>query len=290
MDARLRPRNPPIFVDALNLFQPKLRDDACAIKDALLRVTAFMRAALNSGHAVEVFIDASLGDPNGETDVKFRERREAGVRRGVRDVPQGSNVMVGDMFRVCGARVHYSLTSCNDDTLAAWAWRESALILSRDSDFLRYQHDGRSCFRGGERLFTSWLSTSARLQLVYTAPSNLTPKTPIVVIQDSALVETRPRFAFLPAGDLYFRGAPSGSVKEFGNIHGYSAVVRLRRAVAARCHMSQYRVEWPDWDGFDVVWPTGTVRVVCVKLARTITRTHTLLGGRRSQRRALHWG
>jgi hypothetical protein len=57
--------------------------------------------------------------------------------RGEKRVPQGCAVMLGDMFRMEGVPVHYSFHD-NDDTLAAYAVRDGALVLSGDRDFFRY--------------------------------------------------------------------------------------------------------------------------------------------------------
>lgn len=84
------------------------------------RVRAFVDAAKNSGFTLTVFLDAGI--QTDEAMEKWRSRREEEVRCEIRQVPQGQNVLLGDMFRACGVEVFYSpADGDNDDCIAACA-------------------------------------------------------------------------------------------------------------------------------------------------------------------------
>ena len=53
------------------------------------------------------------------------------------DVPPGLAVLYGDMFKDLQIKVHYSEVD-NDDTIAAYAERHGAVVLSGDKDYYRY--------------------------------------------------------------------------------------------------------------------------------------------------------
>lgn len=53
-------------------------------------------------------------------------------------MPQGMNILFGDLFRKNGVEVCYSMEADNDDTIASHAQKDNAYILSQDGDFLRY--------------------------------------------------------------------------------------------------------------------------------------------------------
>ena len=52
-------------------------------------------------------------------------------------MPYGLTTLIGDMFANCGVPIHYSEVD-NDDTIAAYAQKDNACILSGDRDFNRY--------------------------------------------------------------------------------------------------------------------------------------------------------
>ena len=51
----------------------------------------------------------------------------------------GIQIILGQMYKDLGVRVHYSEID-NDDTLAAYASVHGASVLSRDKDFFRYRN------------------------------------------------------------------------------------------------------------------------------------------------------
>jgi len=54
--------------------------------------------------------------------MEWKQRREKEVEGRERNVPQGVNRLMGDMFARLGVRVHYSLEADNDDTLVSHAF------------------------------------------------------------------------------------------------------------------------------------------------------------------------
>ena len=53
------------------------------------------------------------------------------------DVPPGLSILYGEMFKDLNVKVHYSEVD-NDDTIAAFAERDGAIVLSGDKDYYRY--------------------------------------------------------------------------------------------------------------------------------------------------------
>ena len=267
-----------LYVDGLNLFQ-SATSGRWRLQKTFGAIAMFMHAAHVSGYTVHVFIDAFTGDPESETSQKWVQRREGQLKRGERKVPQGGNILIGDMFRECGAVVHYSLSHSNDDTLAAFAWMDEALILSNDSDFLRYCINAEQrCFE--RRLFNSYtcenwphlilnplvldqcllnkIEAKARLDIVLERPITRDFGPCLVNLQDH----------------LYIRGLSSACVKELGNIHGYAAVVHLRRALLAQLGISnRVCVQYPEWNQQEEVpmwhksWETPLQDLACFSKA-----------------------
>jgi predicted nucleic acid-binding protein len=54
------------------------------------------------------------------------------------DVPNGLAIIYGDMWKALKIKLHYSEVD-NDDTLAAYAQKHKASVLSGDKDFYRYR-------------------------------------------------------------------------------------------------------------------------------------------------------
>lgn len=53
------------------------------------------------------------------------------------DVPPGLAQLYGDMFKACDIKVHYSEVD-NDDTIASYAQKNGACVISGDKDYYRY--------------------------------------------------------------------------------------------------------------------------------------------------------
>jgi hypothetical protein len=101
------------------------------------RVKLFIQAANNSEfNEIKCLIDDI--NPSAEAAQKWKTRREKEVKKGMKKVPQGFAILLGDMFRSCDIEVLYSDELDNDDTLACYAHADEAILLSGDKDFFRY--------------------------------------------------------------------------------------------------------------------------------------------------------
>merc|ERR1719310_1665738 len=54
-------------------------------------------------------------------------------------MPQGLQLLLGEMFHEVGVEVHYSVDSDLDDAIAFFAEADGAAVLSADCDFFRYR-------------------------------------------------------------------------------------------------------------------------------------------------------
>jgi hypothetical protein len=111
-----------IYVDALN-FQ---EDFGLAMKVwnvafAKLKVMSFVDAAVASGYQSKVFIDAGI-----ETDETLKKWKDRDVKQEKRGVPQGSQIILGALFKENGVEVHYSPSNCDkDDFIACCLFNQS---------------------------------------------------------------------------------------------------------------------------------------------------------------------
>lgn len=101
------------------------------------RIRNFVTATNNSGYTdIKCFIDDS--NPSPEANQKWKKRREDEVKKGEKKVPRGFAILLGDMFISSVVEVLFSDEKNNDDTLASYAHRDKAILLSGDKDFFRY--------------------------------------------------------------------------------------------------------------------------------------------------------
>ena len=100
------------------------------------RVAKLVEAAERSQIMLKCFLDDTA--PSEEASKKWKTRRVREIRAGEKNVPQGSGILLGDMFRELGIEVYYSDVADNDDTLAFYAQHDGADVLSGDKDMFRY--------------------------------------------------------------------------------------------------------------------------------------------------------
>jgi hypothetical protein len=157
---------------------------------------------------VEAFIDAGIQTK--ETLQKWRSRREVQVRKCKLDVPQGLAIIYGDMFNSLGVRVHFSEVD-NDDTLAAYAQADGAVVLSGDKDFYRYKQGSFPIYSDFE-LKNGLLELIESNEFYHPKPRDLMWPLPI----------THPRYpcvSRLLSTKEYMKGCPSALTKYTGNLH-----------------------------------------------------------------------
>jgi len=203
------------------------------------RVFKFVDAAQKSGWTLEIFIDAAA--KTNETIDKWKSRRENEVLKGIRNLPQGCNSLLGDMFKRAGIKVHYSLEADCDDTIISYAYHVGAAVLSNDNDMFRYSHNleiyREYCYEKGELVLEPQLKQT------------LNPSTPIreIISPPPKTIDRDPGFVNLHSTNQYLRGSPSPLTSMFGNLH---LIVRpLRVAAYHRLKVKgPVREEFPIWD------------------------------------------
>lgn len=132
-----------LYVDTLNYCQDFFKisstnsvDWEQDLKLAKKKVLKFISAARKSNIYLEGFIDKSMSTQ--ETVNKWKKRRERELVTGKCIKIANISILVGELFKQGGVRVHYS-TIDNDDTIAAFAHHYVGDVLSRDTDFFRYR-------------------------------------------------------------------------------------------------------------------------------------------------------
>ena len=251
-----------LHVDGLNMkffpFALKMDHHKC-VDVAFCAVRQFVSAARESGYEIVAFIDG--GKQTGETIKKWRQRREQEARSGKRGVPQGTSILLGDMFRDLGVTVHYSIVD-NDDTLAAYASRNGGLVLSADRDFFRYT----GC-EDALTVYETFEIVNGKLKLTPHSNPVCKPGVSLRNVFDYT-PETRshePTFEQIAVDNKYIRGVPSPLLKFLPNPH-YTAQ-KLRQALYARmqkdgeclCVLESY----PQWLDNDVSWRLEHVKADC---------------------------
>ncbi|KAJ3328939.1 hypothetical protein HDU76_008991 [Blyttiomyces sp. JEL0837] len=265
-----RNRSSLLYIDALNL-------DLCprgALKSARTRiheqshwfmvtgmmqkVSQFALAARNSGWVVNSFIDASIKST--EAQKKWTERREAEIKNGIRNVPQGLQTLLGSCLEANAVKVFYSKDADNDDTLAAFAERDGAAVLSGDSDFFRYN---QSTFP----IYSKYKITSGPLLSLLEAskPEKGPSKRNLISPPPLTLgIHGNPTMNDVLVSREYRRGAPSPLVRKLGNPH--VAIKPLRQAFYSQTLNlpSDYVIKetFPEWCESEsrVVWKAENVR------------------------------
>ena len=125
-----------LYVDVLNYSHKFFDTRNWNLVTASKNVKMFISAARKSGWTLKIFIDAVI--ESDESLRKWRSRREKEISNGVKNMPQGTSTLIGDLFCSQGVEVAYSVEADNDDTIAAHASADGADILSQDRDFFRY--------------------------------------------------------------------------------------------------------------------------------------------------------
>eukprot|EP01118_Nematostelium_gracile_P005395 TRINITY_DN1708_c0_g1_i1.p1 TRINITY_DN1708_c0_g1~~TRINITY_DN1708_c0_g1_i1.p1 ORF type:complete len:366 (-),score=69.87 TRINITY_DN1708_c0_g1_i1:39-1136(-) len=205
--------------------------------EAESKAQRMIKAAKASGWRLEVFIDLDYGTE--EAANKWIKRRETEVTMQRRIIPQGTNVLLGEIFARNGVPVHYSLID-NDDTIASFAQHYGGTILSADRDMFRYEG-------ANYEVYADWEIVNGEFRLIEhdSATHKSGPRRPIITPPPKTASSYRLSFED-PKTDRYLRGTPSALTKRFGNAH---LLLRpLRQASYARFGR-EYMIEiFPIWD------------------------------------------
>jgi DNA-directed RNA polymerase subunit RPC12/RpoP len=100
------------------------------------RVEKIVEAFRNSEYDLRVFIDATRLTPEAQNKQTSRTTRR--IIKEDYDYPPFKETLLGDAFKLLDIPVYYSFEADNDDTIAAYAQKYNASVLSQDQDFFRY--------------------------------------------------------------------------------------------------------------------------------------------------------
>ena len=241
-----------LYVDVLNYSNDFFPISDWNVTRALARVKKFVAAAAKSGYSLKAFLDDTI--TSAEARSKWQRRRENEVLKGVKRVPHGMNVMLGEMFVQCGVDVLYSAEADNDDTIASYAQAQGAGVLSQDKDMFRYVGATFPVYSNYTISSKGDFSLTPHPQSAFRHPHPRPILTP----------PPRTRCRIQPVKDgAYIRGAPSPCVRALAS-NPHAVVTPLRHA-AYSCMglVGHVREEWPEWDPTvaRVVWHIGVVAV-----------------------------
>ncbi|KAG0221158.1 hypothetical protein BGW41_007172 [Actinomortierella wolfii] len=217
-----------------------------SFKKARDKIKRFMNHAVRSNFEVTVFLDAFISTE--ESIAKWRGRREEEVLVCKRNMPQSLNTLIGELFKKAGARIAYSTTADNDDTLAAHASADRAAVLSRDKDFLRY-------IDSKYELYEDFVLKQGFLHLIprRARPIRYPPTPRELISPPPPTRDSDPGFITLP--EYFLRGSPSPLTRICGNLH--RTIRPLRQAYYASLEIGAKPIpeEFPEYEvGKGVVW------------------------------------
>jgi hypothetical protein len=203
------------------------------------KIEKFVKAARASNLQLEIFIDAAI--ITGDTLKTWKERREKEVKKGNRGVPQGTNILLGEMFASFGIPVHYSAEADCDDTIISHAIHRCAEILSGDGDMFEY----------GEAIlaYSGYSYNRGKLVLIKSPNYGTFIKSrlkPLDHIADT--IQIPKKFSLQSLKDsFYLRGSPSPLTRHCGNLH--RILSPLRQAMYHKLGIkSNIEEEFPEWD------------------------------------------
>lgn len=200
-----------LYVDVLNFSGYFFKiGNHWSFKYANKKVEKFVKFAKNSNFKLKIFIDAFI--KTDEAILKWKKRREEEVIKGFRNMAQGMNVLLGDLFRKNDVEVCYSMESDNDDTIASHAHNDNACILSQDSVFLRYNNYKYI-------IYSNFKLNYKNKKLILIKRNNTFCKKikRNIISPPPQTRSTDPGFITLPK--YYLRGTPSPLTHYFENLH-----------------------------------------------------------------------
>jgi hypothetical protein len=106
------------------------------LENFINRVEQIVHAFRNSDYDLRVFIDATRLTSEAQNKQTTRTARR--IVKEDYEYPPFKETLLGDAFKLFGVPVYYSFEADNDDTIAAYAQKYNASVLSQDQDFFRY--------------------------------------------------------------------------------------------------------------------------------------------------------
>lgn len=258
-----------VVVDALNFLHRFVRADGPPSKpglyfpwkglaDAHDRVRALLRAFERSVFKPVFVVDAGFVSP--EAVETWRKRREQEVRREHKGVGFNADMSLVAILLHLGADVMRPQGVDADDAIASLAVSIGALVLSGDSDFLRYVGLPQ------DRLFENFHVKHGKLELVRrtkglsAAKARLPARDLLPFPLDLGAWRAASRLSKLTHDEdepFYLRGNADGLTKIMGNLHAVAAPVR--HAVFAAKGVNFVYEEFPLWNGKEACWSRSLV-------------------------------
>ena len=242
----------PIILDALNYLDryfhrgASQKDPWAELLRAQQRIAAFVQAVKASGHSLTIVVDA--GTESADATKKWVKRRESELRRGCRSVVLGVDAFICEAFAGHGVQAICPRGADADDVLAALAFCSNGVLLSRDSDFTRYDQP--------LTVASSWEQSRGRVKLLPAANLRLQPvtnprRTIMPELAEKASQSAYP-WTFSPevkyrpslCGGKGRRGVSSSSDVLLGSLHRLTAPLRLARFLPNTAHRSAALLVW----------------------------------------------
>jgi hypothetical protein len=199
------------------------------------KVQLFVKAMKQANFEIKIFIDEGLESE--EAIDKWRSRRENEIKKEEKYMPQGMSIFLGDMFKSQGVPVYYSLEADNDDTVAAYAQKDGADILSGDGDFYRYENRTYNIYTAFN---FNRLNNFGQIELIKNTESKEKYLTELKMKSSRKIIDPLPKvidpkvnipyIPILKKIKFYRRGVPSPLVKRLG-VNPHITVRPLRRAI-----------------------------------------------------------
>jgi hypothetical protein len=197
------------------------------------RVKNFITTVKNSGYEnISVFIDDKV--ITSEALEKTQKRRVKEILQGYKNVPYGTSTLLGDMFKECDVDVYYSHEADNDDTIAYFAQRDGADILSGDKDMFRY-------IGYTYTIYKSFKISNGCLNLELAK----IPYLPIDYMRE--FLTTTPETKIHPNFFPYIRGVVSHLQREL-NISPHHILKPLREHIMFILGINEVKEIYPEWN------------------------------------------
>lgn len=219
-------------------------------------IKRFVEAATKSCWILKLFIKSENIDEEEKDD--WMCRREKEVEDGRKYPPPKCGNLLYYFFTKCGVEVLFSNEADSDDTLAAYAQKDKAAILSRDRDFFRFEGRNYVVFQdfsidknGFLEIFEHKNPTkkfgAGFKKIMEPVPKTLSKN---IIISQWKKEEKK---------ELFF-GCPSSLVRQFGN--PYLIIRPLRQAVYHRLGLNEKKEYIVEWDKIQkrAIWDVALVK------------------------------
>ncbi|KAJ3261208.1 hypothetical protein HK103_006517 [Boothiomyces macroporosus] len=227
-----------LYIDGLNYKRRFWRVETYPwnLKAIHKQISLFVKACQNSKIETVVFLDATR--QTSEAIKKNKQRHALAIRKGKFTLPFGSTLIYGEIFKSLGVKVYYSCGADNDDTLAAFAQRDGAAVLSKDQDFFRYRDRAF-------KIYSDFTFKKGKLTLEEAEFNDSRSISKRDIIEIPKVVEKLPRLADLPH---FVRFTPVTPLTKYYEANPVAAYRPLRQALYHKFGVSEIEERYPDVD------------------------------------------